>query len=175
MILEYFYLLEGLGYPTKINIKFNSIGFYNYNHSLKLINFQNKLIKNKFELFINHPLVFWNLELIFKTTTIGIDLITNLTTHPTNKVGYFTIDGIHFVNDPIMVYESNGFVKNFTMVKNQQPFKLQSGICLSIDFQKKMLSFVENNKWDNGIFIQRGTLNNFSITKIQKLLFSCKV
>ena len=171
---NYFHILEGLGYPINININFNNIGFYRYNNNIKLINFQNDLVRRGFESFIRHPLIYLNLELIFKTTTVDIDLISNLTTHPTNKVGYFTINSINFVNDPSMVFERGEFLKNFTMIKGQNSFKLQSGICSSIDFQKKMLSFVENDKWDNGIFIQKGNFNNLVIKKIPKLLFNCK-
>ena len=73
-----------------------------------------------------------------------------------------------------MVFERGEFLKSFTMMKGQNSFKLQNDICSSIDCQKRILSFLEKDKWDSGIFIQSGNLNNLVIKKIPKLLFSCK-
>ena len=174
MILNYLYLLNELEDPININIKFNSIGFYNYNYNLDLINYGCKDIKNDFKFFIKHPLIYWNLELIFKTKIVLIDLIGNLTTNPSYRLGYLTVNGINFVNDPSMVFKQGEFLKNFTVMKNQPQFKLQNNICSSIDFQNKMLNSLKNSKCDNGIFLQRGNLNSLSILKVKGLLFNCK-
>jgi len=69
-----------------------------------------------------------------------------------------------------MVFKQGEFLKNFTVMKNQPQFKLQNNICSGIDFQNKMLSFLKNSKCDNGIFLQRGNLNNISILKVKGVI-----
>ena len=169
MLLHYLNLIEGLQNPLEIKLNLKKIGFYNYNHNFDLIKFENEIIMRNFKDFITHPLIHWNLELVYSKTSFTLDLINNITNHPTRKFGYLTIDGIHIINDPMMICKHNDFLKNYTLYRSQQNFNLHTNICLSTECQEQLVNLLKIGKSKNGFYLQNYISSNVEIIKIPRL------
>ncbi len=159
-ILHFLETSNSLGIPVNIDIKFNNIGTYRYLYNLSDINYDNSITKRYFLYFIQHPLIYWDLELAVENRVFKFDFITNITDSPFNKnINCINYNGIHFVKDPSMLFDRGDFLKDFNLKNGSNSFKSARGICNSLDFKFSLISELNKNNFNNGIFIKDNKTN----------------
>ena len=136
-LIYYLELRDSFSHPINIDLKLNSIGFFDYKYNINIIQYDDYITKRLFYSFTQHPLIYWDLIIYFKGIGFNLDLITNLTTHPTQKLNYINQNNKYFVYYPCMLLDKNEFSK----------------ILIKDDFKNGF--FLQNTNPNNGIYIYR--------------------
>jgi hypothetical protein len=159
-LIYYLELRDSFSHPINIDLKLNSIGFFDYRYNINIIQYDDYITKRLFYSFTQHPLIYWDLIIYFKGIDFNLDLITNLTTHPTQKLNYINQNNKYFVYDPCMLLDKNEFSKNFKFRNISNNFYFEREICNSISYKNTFSKILIKDDFKNGFFLQNTSPNN---------------